>query len=195
MKNASTDSTVTLTTKKAKELKVSDGDVVAIIGRRRRATYAIASVPSKKKGSNSNCFVSHNLATNIRIRDGDKIKIVAVGKDAADKEDRSGDMTLLTKEPEVVGSVTYSPVEDSLNSLINSEGGDEIEDEELLDRFVTPYLNVEEDSGAIIAKEGTVITMTDENGKSLDFIVTHVDNGEEKDEGGLGFLFCWGICF
>ena len=156
---------------------------MAVIGRRRRATYAIASVPSKKKGSNSNCFISHNLATNIRIRDGDKVKIVALGKDAADKEERSGDMVLLTKEPEIVGSVTYSPIEDSLNSLINSEGGDEIEDEELMERFIDPYLNIEEDSGRIIAKEGSAVTMTDENGKSLDFIITHIGDDEERGEG------------
>jgi translation initiation factor IF-1 len=176
---------VTLTPKKARELKISDGDVVAIIGRRRRVTYAIASVPSKKKGSNSNCSISHNLATNIRVRDGDKVKIVKLGDGAADAEERSGDMILLTKEPDVVESVTYSPIEDSLNSLINAEGGDEIEDEELMERFISPYLNIEEDGGAIVAKEGSVVTMNDENGKSLDFIVTHVDDGEEKDEGKI----------
>jgi hypothetical protein len=166
-------------------LKISDGDVVAVIGRRRRATYAIASVPSKKKGSNSNCFISHNLATNLRIRDGDKLKLVNIGADAAEKEDRSGDMLLLTKNAEVVVSATYSPVEDSLNSLINSEGGDEIEDEELMERFVTPYLNIEDDAGSVIVKEGSVITMKDENGKSLDFITSYVDDGEERSEGML----------
>ncbi len=177
-----------MTPKKAKELNVSDGDVVAIIGRRRRATYAIASVPSKKKGSNSNCFISHNLATNLRVRDADKIKVVPLAEDAAATEERSGDMILLTRKPDVVGSVTYSPVEDSLNSLVAAEGGDDIEDEELKDRFITPYLNIDENSGAIVAKEGNVITMTDDNGKSLDFIVTHVDDGEEKDEGMFYFL-------
>ena len=189
MKGAATDSTITLTPKKARELKVSDGDVVAVIGRRRRATYAIASVPSKKKGSNSNCFISHNLATNIRVRDADKVKVVSLGKNAADKEERSGDMVLLTKEPEVVASVTYSPIEDSLNSLINAEGGDEIEDEELMERFVAPYLNIEDDSGSIIAKEGTVVTMKDDNGKTLDFIVTHVDDGEDSEGVCLQLIF------
>jgi len=170
-------------------LNVSDGDAVAVIGRRRRATYAIVSVASKKKGSNSNCFITHNLASNLRIRDGDKIKVVALGEGAAEKEERSGDMVLLTKKPTVVGSVTYSPIEDSLNNLVNSEGGDEIEDEELMERFVTPYLNIEDDSGVVVAKEGSVVIMVDANGKTLDFIVTHVDDGEEKDEGVWLYFF------
>ena len=171
-------------------MKVADGDVVAIIGRRRRATYAIASVPSKKKGSNSNCFISHNLASNLRIRDGDKLKVVALGKDAADAEERSGDMVLLTKDAEVVSSVTYSPIEDSLNNLINSEGGDEIEDEELMERFIEPYLNLEDDGGSVVAKSGSVVTMKDENGKTLDFMISHVDDGEEREEGMFGMLIC-----
>ena len=182
------DSKVVLTPKKAKELKVADGDVVAIIGRRRRGTYAIASVPSKKKGSNSNCFISHTLASNLRIRDGDKLKVVPLGKDAADAEARSGDMILLTKDAEVVSSVTYSPIEDSLNNLINSEGGDEIEDEELMERFIEPYLNLEDDGGSVVAKSGSVVTMKDENGKTLDFIISHVDDGEEREEGMFGML-------
>jgi len=185
IQNGASDSTVTLTPKKAKELNVSDGDVVAVIGRRRRATYAIASVPSKKKGSNSNCFITHNLASNLRIRDGDKLKVVSVGKDAADKEERSGDMILLTKDAVVVVSATYAPVEDSLNNLINSEGGDEIDDEELLERFVTPYLNIEDDAGSVVVKEGSVVTMRDENGKTLEFIVSHVDDGEEERSEGM----------
>lgn len=187
-KSAVEDSKVVLTPKKAKELKVADGDVVAIIGRRRRATYAVASVPSKKKGSNSNCFISHNVASNLRLRDGDKLKVVALGKDAADAEERSGDMILLTKDAEVVSSVTYSPIEDSLNNLINSEGGDEIEDEELKERFIEPYLNLEDDGGSVVAKSGSVVTMKDENGRTLDFMISHVDDGEEREEGMFRML-------
>lgn len=182
IQNAATDSTVILTPQKAKELNISNGDAVAVIGRRRRASYAIASVSSKKKGSNSNCFIAHNLASNLRVRDGDKVKVVPLGEHAADKEERSGDMILLTKEPVTVVSVTYSPVEDSLNALVNSEGGDEMDDEELMERFIAPYLNVEDDSGSIVVKRGAMITMKDENGKTLDFIVTHVDDGEEREE-------------
>lgn len=172
-----------LSPKKARELGVSDGDAVAVIGKRRRATYAIASVPSKKRVSNSACSISHNLATNIRVRDGDKIKIVTLGTGAEKREERSGDMVLLSKEPEILESVTYSPVEDSLNSLVASEGGDDFEDEELMERFITPYLNIEDDSGSVVAKVGSIVTMKDDNGKSLDFIISHVDDGEETIEG------------
>ena len=89
-------------------------------------------------------------------------------------------MELLTQDAPIVSSVTYAPIEDSLNSLIASEGGDEIEDEELMDRFLTPYLNLE-DGVKVIAKEGNVLTIRDENNKSLDFMVSHVDDGEESE--------------
>jgi len=182
-KSGSGDSKVILSPKKARELGVSDGDAVAVIGKRRRATYAIASVPSKKRVSNSACSISHNLATNIRVRDGDKIKVVTLGTGAEKREESSGDMVLLAKEPEIVASVTYSPVEDSLNSLVASEGGDDFEDEELMERFINPYLNIEDDSGSVVAKVGSIVTMKDDNGKSLDFIISHIDDGEEAIEG------------
>ena len=97
-------------------------------------------------------------------------------------------MILLTKDAEVVSSVTYSPIEDSLNNLVNSEGGDEIEDEELMERFIEPYLNLEDDGGSVVAKSGSVVTMKDENGKTLDFMISHVDDGEEREEGMFGVL-------
>jgi transitional endoplasmic reticulum ATPase len=57
----------------------------------------------------------------------------------------------------------------------------------LNERFVSPYLNLDEDGdeNSIVVKEGSVITMIDENGKTLDFIVSHVseDDAEEEDEG------------
>jgi hypothetical protein len=109
------------------------------------------------------------------------VKIVKIGvSDGEEKEERSGDMELLMQDAPIVSSVTYSPIEDSLNSLIASEGGDEIGDEELMDRFLTPYLNLE-DGVQVIAKEGNVLTIRDENGKSLDFMVSHVDDGEESE--------------
>lgn len=126
--------------------------------------------------------ISYNLANNLRIRDGDKIKIVKLGSGADEREERSGDMELLTKSAQPLASVTYSPIEDSLNTLIATEGGDDIEDEELMERFLTPYLNLESDA-KMVAKEGNVLTIRDENGKSLDFLVSHVKNGEEASEG------------
>jgi hypothetical protein len=176
-KDATTDCTVILSSKKAKELSIKEGDIIGIIGRRRRATYAIATI---QKAPKSVASLSYNLANNLRVREGDKVKIVKLGTGAEEKEERSGDMELLTQDAPIVSSVTYSPIEDSLNSLIASEGGDEIEDEELMDRFLTPYLNLE-DGVKVTAKEGNVLTIRDENGKFLDFMVSHVDVGEESE--------------
>ena len=114
----------------------------------------------------------------------DKVKVCPLETGAEASEERSGDMLLLTKQPDVAAAVTYAPVEDSYNSLVASEGGDEIDDEELMLRFVGPYFSRDSESAEslAIAKEGHVVTMRDENGKQLDFIVTHVDDGEEIDE-------------
>lgn len=179
--DAQSDSTVTISAKKAKELKLSNGDVVGIVGRRRRATYGLVSI---KKTGLSNASISYNMATNLRLRDGDKVKIVPIEEGVENKEDRSGDMVLLTQNPNVVSSVTFSPVEDSYNNLVASEGGDDIEDEELKERFVDNYLNMDEGADAIIMKEGNVISMADENGKVLDFIVSHIsESGDAEEEG------------
>ena len=164
--------------------------MVAIIGRRRRASYAKVAIAKKGKGSSLSATISYNLATNLRIRDMDKVKVVPLESGAEEAEERSGDMLLLAKQPETAFSVTYAPVEDSLNSLVASEGGDEIEDEELMSRFVTPYLDIENVSGSVVAKEGHIVTMKDENGKQLDFIVTHVDEGEERNEEGKIEVIC-----
>jgi hypothetical protein len=147
-------------------------------------------IAKKGKGSSKSATISYNLANNLRIRDMDKVKVASLETGAEATEERSGDMLLLTKQPETAFSVTYSPVEDSLNSLVASEGGDDIEDEELTSRFVTPYLDTENVSRSVVAKEGHVVSMRDENGKQLDFIVTHVDEGEERDEEGKIEVIC-----
>eukprot|EP00559_Dactyliosolen_fragilissimus_P001370 CAMPEP_0184866006 /NCGR_PEP_ID=MMETSP0580-20130426/20240_1 /TAXON_ID=1118495 /ORGANISM="Dactyliosolen fragilissimus" /LENGTH=917 /DNA_ID=CAMNT_0027365437 /DNA_START=17 /DNA_END=2770 /DNA_ORIENTATION=- len=180
--DADSDCRVTMSAKKAKELGISNGDIVAVIGRRRRASYAIVSL--KNKGSSDSCVLSYNVANNLRVRDGDKVKVVPLDENAQE-EDRSGEMLLLTKSPNTAESITLSPVEDSLGALVNSEGGDEIPDEELMDRFVTPYLNLD-DEPVIVMKEGNIIAMKDDNGKILEFIVTNVfdeeSNGENNEE-------------
>ena len=129
------------------------------------------------------------------LQDGDKLKIVPIAEGAEDKEERSGDMVLLTKSPDVASSVTFAPVEDSYNSLVASEGGDDIEDEELKERFIDYYMNLDEDGDSIVMKEGSIITMVDENNKQLDFIVSHIgecdEDEEESDEGTMRFCFCF----
>lgn len=161
-------------------MNLSAGDDVVLVGRRRRAAYASVEIVKQKK---SQCGVSANLAANLRLRNDDTVKVVPLS--AADHDEaRSGDLVLLlAKEPPAVTSVTFSPIEDSLESLQASEGGDEISDEELMQRFVTPYT---EDGAGALVKRDAVITLTDENGKHLDFIITHVelegDSDEKKEE-------------
>ena len=159
-------------------MKLKNGDAVALVGRRRRAAYATVSVGKQKK---THCGVSANLAKNLRLRNGDKLKVVPlVGETPADTE-RSGDMVLLqVSTPPELMSVTLSPVDDSLRSLEASEGGDEIPEEEITARFVAPYM---EQKGGMV-KRGHLLTLADENGKKLEFIVTDVVlEGEPKEEG------------
>lgn len=173
--DASSDYTITVSPSKAKELDIKSGDVVRIIGRRRRASYAVVNVAKGSKGSIS---LSFNLANNLRVRSTDKVKVVPLEEDSA--EENSGDMALLTSQPTLAHSVTFSPVKDSLHSLELSEGGDEIPEEELIERFVKPYLDVD---GAAVLKKGHTIVLRDDNNKSLEFTVTHLDTeGDVNDE-------------
>lgn len=181
---ASADSTITISPSKAKELSINEGDVVMVIGRRRRAAYARVHV--SKKGKTGACTISANLASNLRLRNGDKAKLASLTS-AEDKEHRTGDMLLFRETPKKITSVTFSPIEDSLASLESSEG--EILDDEIMERFVTPYLNLEEQESHSLLKKGHFVTMTDDNGKSLDFVVTHVElegtDQEDEEEGKI----------
>lgn len=141
-----------------------------VIGRRRRAAYAQVHVHKTK--SKSTCVVSPNMAMNLRLRNNDKVKVASLTS-TSDEEHVTGDMILFQSSPKPVTSVTFSPVEDSLASLESSEGGDELSDDEIMQRFVTPYTQVE-DNVALI-KRGHLVKMTDDNGKSLEFVVTHVE--------------------
>ena len=172
--DASTDYSITISPSKARELGVKSGEVVGIVGRRRRASYAVVNVA---KGSKGAVKLSFNLANNLRVRSTDKVKVVPLEEDSA--EASSGDMALLTTHPSVAHSVTFSPVKDSLNSLELSEGGDEIAEEELIERFVKPYLDVD---GSAVLKQGHTITLRDDNNKSLDFTVTYLDTEGDVDE-------------
>ncbi|KAG7355471.1 cell division cycle protein 48 [Nitzschia inconspicua] len=190
--SALSDSTILISASKAKELKVSKGDVVGVIGRRRRASYGRIQIESNKaKGTKgaSACTLSENLAKNLRLRKGDKVKIATLGERTDDEEkagvSRSGDLLLLEAPvPPTIKSVTFSPIEDSLKSLESLEkGGDPITDEEIMDRFVTPYL---EGEGGLL-KSGQLLLLTDENGRKLEFLVSHMEvEGAESattDEG------------
>lgn len=161
-----------------------------VIGRRRRASYARVHI---HKGKKSTAVVSANMATNLRLRNGDKVKVASLTTEN-DEEHTSGDMILFQSSPKTVTSVTFSPVEDSLASLESSEGGDEISDDEIMERFVNPY--VELNDNVALVKKDHIVKMTDDNGKSLEFVVTHVElegaSPEEEAEEGKSLPV---VCF
>lgn len=177
---ASSDYTITLSPSKAKELGVKTGQIVAVIGKRRRASYAKVKVAKMSSGS---VALRYNLASNLRIRDTDKVKVVPIDGSATDDESYgSGDMALVVTPPAVAHSVTFSPVKDSLHSLELSEGGDELSEDEINERFVTPYLNME-DAGEVVLKEGHTLVLMDANKVSLEFTVSHLDmDGDDEEE-------------
>ena len=155
---------------------------------------------SKSKSTKLHCVVPENLAKNLRLRQDDAVKVVPLGKggggatdDAEDDDptapsERSGDLVLLdsSKVP-VVTSVTLSPLTDSLEALQASEGG-ELSDEELQERFVKLYT---EGATKALFKRGHILTLLDENGRHLDFVVSHVelegeDSGKATENGEEG---------
>lgn len=182
---AISDSAVVLSSRKAKELGVSNGEVVAVIGRRRTATYGRVSVQKKKKVLVSSCTVSENLAKNLRVRKGDTIKIVPLtDENGSDEGGHSGELLLVDSDSAPnVESITLSPIEDSLASLEAQEGGDSISDDDINERFIAPYL---EDTGGLL-KNGQLLLLKDENGRKLEFLVTNLmiegsnDNEKKKN--------------
>lgn len=160
--------------KKAKELGVSNGEAVAVIGRRRSVTYGRVEVSkSKKKNASSTCTLSENLAKHLRVRKGDKVKVVTLqgGSDTKDEGSHSGDLVLIdTNEVPTLASLTFSPIDDSLLSLELIEGGDTIPDDQILQRFIQPYLY---DSYGLL-KLNQVLTLVDDKGRKLDFLISHM---------------------
>lgn len=130
------------------------------------------------------------MGSNLRVRDADKLKIVKLGSDENDG-DATGDMALLASKPSTAESVTLSPIEDSYNELVAMEGGDDISDEEIMERFVAPYLDLDDDEKTVLLKKGHTLTLKDDNNRSLDFLVTNLEMGgaaeeeEEADEGEI----------
>ena len=116
--------------------------------------------------------MSENLANNLKLRKGDKVKIVPLTEEThADEGTHSGELKLVDADSApIVTSVTFSPIDDSLASLEALEGGDSIPDEEINERFIAPYLD---ESGGVV-KSGQVLLLRDENGRKLEFIVTNV---------------------
>lgn len=188
MITAPEDSTIGISSRKAKELKVKGGDVVVLVGRRRNAAYAQIAVVDRSMKDGDSCSISQNLATNLRLRQDDKVKLIPL-KSVHQDEPRSGDLLLLkTKEVPRATSVTFAPVEDSLNALISSEGGDELSDDEIMERFVRPYARAN-DGELQMLKKGHLIHLRDENSHQLEFYVSQMEldevvpDGEKNEEG------------
>ena len=180
------DSTITLSRAKAKELNVSEGDVVVLVGRRRHAAYGRVAIGGSTK--KTTCSMSQNMAANLRLRQNDKVKVEPIR--SGEEGERSGDLMLLEKQPATIVSVTLSPVEDSLNALVAAEGGDMLEDSEIQARFVVPYL----EGGDALLKKDHWLALRDENGKRLEFYVTQMvlegEDEEMKEEEDGMFALC-----
>jgi hypothetical protein len=157
---------------------LANGDIVVVIGRRRRASYARIHVDKKlKKSKKTVANVSANLATNLRVRQQDTIKLVPlIGNDP--KEARPGELVLLqTTSVSPMASITLNPVEDSLFQLQAAEGGDEISDDELTKRFLNPYFaaaSSDDNNMAALLKTNCVLALTDASGRTLEFMVTNI---------------------
>lgn len=176
---AAQDSEVVLSSSKAKELGVAKGDVVVLVGRRRRASFARVNVSKSSKAAS--CAIRSNMAANLRLRQDDKIKVEVFADSEIEEKNRSGDLMLLQqKVPANIRSATFSPVEDSLTSLVASEGGDDISDEELQERFVAPYMV----GDAGLLKQGSLVTLIDDNGKRLEFYITQLELDDDAEEEG-----------
>jgi transitional endoplasmic reticulum ATPase len=142
---------------------------VAVVGRRRRASYGRVTVV---KGKKALITISVNLAKTLRLRNGDKAKIVPLTGQQEEKGIHSGDMMLLeSSTPPKIASITLAPVDDSLSTLESIEGGDEIPEEDLKARFLTPYF----DSYKGLFKRGQIIEVKDESGRRLELIVSEIE--------------------
>jgi transitional endoplasmic reticulum ATPase len=123
--------------------------------------------------------ISMNLAKNLRLRKGDKAKVVVLnGK--LEEGTHSGDMVLLdVTEPAKIVSFTLAPIEDSISTLTSIEGGDEIPEEDLTARFITPYF---ENQKALL-KKGQILELMDDRGRRLEVIVGDIKlEGEEAKD-------------
>ena len=115
------------------------------------------------------------------MRDTNRVKIVPLhSNNEEDKLYGDEEMVLLNKQPSVVYSVTFSPVKDSFHSLELGKRKGGLSKDEIMECFATPYLNLEEDSEAIV-KVGRTLVLMDGNKKALAFTMSHLDMAGEVD--------------
>jgi len=168
-KNFLEDNIIIIHSKKACELDISTGDYLKIFGRRRKSSYAVVKIFEKEQYSQSSCQISYNLAINLSTRNGDKIKLINIDEHK--------------HFPKIVRSVSFSPIQDSIQALLISERRKEIpRDYELIERFLIPYLNLEEQNNHTIVNMMQILAIKDENDKTLEFLVSNMDTEEVKDE-------------
>ena len=74
----------------------------------------------RKKMTKTGCKIPFNMAKNLRLRNDDKLKLAVLEKDdSEEKDNRSGDLLLLTQtEVPSVNSVTFSASGRILSLLI-----------------------------------------------------------------------------
>ena len=152
---------------------------------------------------NGSVKLSNNLATNLRVLDTDKVKIVPLNTSDNGEENESESYTLGNPPSDIAHSVTFAPIRDSLHTLeLKERGGDEFSDEEISERFVVPYLNMDEDGdgNGVVLREGHTLVLKDDNGVSLEFMVSHLDlvgddsENEESVVAESGKFFAFDVC-
>jgi hypothetical protein len=213
---AVSDCYISITQSKAKELQLHQGDLVAIIGKRRRCAYVKVNILTTNKTtttgmipkSSSSIQLGRNLANNLHIRNDDKVRILSINEIEQQQEEEdqrqqesttsssSGSYGLGKRPTNVAKTITLHPIKDTLSNVNNDD--EEVSDEELIVRFITPYLdsssttdfininNDENNENVAIMKEGHVLTLTDENGIVMEFTIgkldIHDDNEDDNDE-------------
>jgi len=173
------DSALTLSPGKARELAVSDGDVVLVIGRRRRAAHLRVAV--RKGGTGAR--LSASCGRSLRVSSGDRVRVVVDPTGGPEEDHLYG---YAGPAPAGVAEVSFAPVEDSLTTYERTyHGGDDVAEEELLARFVRPYVEGRDgEMGAV--RSGDVVRMAEDghDGRVVEFVVQGLvaaGDGEEAE--------------
>ena len=109
-----------------------------------------------------------------------------MGEEDDGERDGAGSYGLGPRPTAVASSVTFHPLKDSASGSDDGAG----DDDELLERFVRPYLDSsasDEDGGAAaLLREGHVLSLADESGIVMEFSVGHlgVEGQSDDDEKG-----------
>jgi hypothetical protein len=123
-------------------------------------------ISSKSKANT--VTLSRNLAHNLKLDTGDTIKILPSQSDDS--------------KPEPASAVGLSPTEESLNRLESLNGGDELTEDDLTERFIQPYL----ESGNGNLQVGHLLTLRDVDGKTCEFVVNSITTPSTEDPTSTG---------